>query len=171
MLIEHLGEARRKLLASFEDLSDLQLNTRAGTDGCSIAEVVHRLYRSEMKLAMLALDSLSMRGGPVAEKDLSVLEGEVRRNCTRPPKLNNIFTKGELISLLEVSRFGHLQLLFNETHVSALAEKSLEHPVYGAISLKNLIDTIWLDERHHARRIEEIKASLRAGHGNRRGED
>jgi hypothetical protein len=36
----------------------------------------------------------------------------------------------------------------------------LEHPVYGTISLKNLIDTIWLNERHHLEKIEEIKASL-----------
>lgn len=169
MLIEHLGEVRRKLLASFEDLSDAQLNTRSGADACSIAEVVHHLHRTEMQVAMVALDALAARGDAVAEKDPSVLEEEVRRNHARPPRLDNTFTRAELIGLLEVSRFGHLQLVFNETHVSTLSRRSLEHPVYGAISLKNLLDTIWLDEQHHIRQIEGIKASFQPGHGSTGG--
>lgn len=160
MLIEHLGETRRKLLASFERLSDPQLNTRGGSDACSVAEVVHHLYRSEMKTAMIALDGLSLHANGAGERDLSVLEEEVRRNPVRPARLDNTFTKDELTGLLDASRFEYLQHVFNETHVEALAKKSLEHPVYGTISLKNLIDTIWLNERHHLEKIEEIKASL-----------
>ncbi len=71
-----------------------------------------------------------------------------------------VLTKAELIRLLEESRFAHLQYVFNKTHERSLAEKAVDHPLFGNISLKNLIDFIWLHEQYHVDRIEEAKKSL-----------
>ena len=81
--------------------------------------------------------------------------------CKSPRKLRSDFcTKDELVNLLEESRFRYLQDVFNETHERTLAEKSMDHPHFGLISLKNLVDFIWLHEQRHIEQINEIKKEI-----------
>jgi hypothetical protein len=81
----------------------------------------------------------------------------VKATCEPP---SEFFSKSDVIKLLEESRFLYLQAVFNETHETILGEKSVDHPDFGFISLKNLVDSIWLHEQRHIKQIEEIKQEL-----------
>lgn len=162
MLIENLGRARKALLDSLDGLTDEQLNATPPDGGPSIAQLAHHLQASERATAALVLDALQARSERVEEKDPSVLAACLQQGCGDDPMAGGPYSKAELIRLLEASRFRDLQSVFNETHERVLAERSLEHPAFGRISLKNLFDTIWIHDELHGKQIAAIKQSLRA---------
>lgn len=96
---------------------------------------------------MLRLEADGLPGGPVR---------------TAP----GFMTKLALVRLLEESRFRHLQRVFNETHERVLAAKSMQHPRFGRISLKNLADLIWLHDAHQVDHIARIRAAQDQAGGN-----
>ncbi|TAL72607.1 MAG: DinB family protein [Rhodanobacter sp.] len=161
MLIENLGRARKALLDSLDGLTDEQLNARPPDGGPSIAQLAHHLQASERATAALVLDALQSRSERVEEQDPSLLAAGLQQSCGHDQPASGTFSKAELIRLLEESRFRDLQALFNETHERVLAERSLEHPPFGRISLKNLLDTIWIHDDLHGKQIAAIKQSLR----------
>ncbi|AGG89614.1 DinB family protein [Rhodanobacter denitrificans] len=160
MLIENLGTTREKLLASLEGLTEEQLNAKPHTGGPSIGQIVHHLYASERETAAMVLDALQSRSGKVEEKDASLLAAGLQQGCDEEQATAERFTKAQLIRLLEESRFRDLQSVFNETHECVLAERSLEHPAFGRVSLKNLLDTIWIHDELHGKQIAAIRQSL-----------
>lgn len=160
MLIEKLGKTRRMLLDSLEGLTEDQLNANPRTGGLSIGQIVHHLHVSERDTATLILNALSSRGERVEENDLSLLAACLQKGCGEHKATAGRFSKAELIRLLEESRFRDLQSVFNETHEDVLAEKSLEHPLFGKLSLKNMADTIWIHDEFHSKQIAIIKQSL-----------
>lgn len=160
MLIENLGTTREKLLDSLEGLTEEQLNAKPRTGGPSIGQIVHHLYASERETAALVLDALQSRSGRVEEKDASLLATGLQQGCGEEQATAERFTKAQLIRLLEESRFRDLQSVFNETHECVLAERSLEHPAFGRVSLKNLLDTIWIHDQLHGKQIAAIRQSL-----------
>ena len=162
MLIKNLGQTRTMLLASFKDLTDEKINKKPSKDKWSISQVLYHLYMVEKDTAVLILNSLNMQSIKVEERDLSYLSDRSKKvKATVEPPVN-FFTKKELIALLEEARFQYLQAIFNETHEKILAKKSVEHPAFGLISLKNIVDFIWMHERRHLEQIEEIKEELDA---------
>lgn len=160
MLIRNLGKTRRTLLDSLEGLTEDQLNAKPRTGGLSIGQIVHHLYVSERDTATLILNALQSRSERVEEKDPSLLATCLQQGCGEDMATTGRFSKAELIRLLEESRFRDLQSVFNETHEDVLAEKSLNHPSFGKVSLKNLVDTIWLHDELHSKQIAVIKQSL-----------
>ncbi len=160
MLIEKLGKTRGMLLDSLEGLTEDQLNAKPRTGGLSIGQIVHHLYVSERDTATLILNALSSRSERVEDKAPSLLAACLQKDCGEEKATADRFSKGELIRWLEESRFRDLQSVFNETHEDILAERSLEHPLFGPISLKNLVDTIWIHDEFHCKQIAAIKQSL-----------
>ncbi len=160
MLISNLGRTRTKLLTSFQDLSDEQLNQKLSEKSWSIAQVLYHLYTSEKAMAGLVLDALQANTEKVEEKDLSFITDRTKKSKAMNEPPNEIITKKNLLELLEESRFQHLQFIFNETHERILAKKSMNHQDFGAISLKNAVDLIWLHEKRHIYQIQEIREKL-----------
>lgn len=159
MLITHLGKARLGLLASFEAWTDEQLNQRHDARGWSAAQILHHIAAVEQGLAADILDALDSRGGKVPELDPDALSPAISQfEGDEPPRID-FLTGAALIQQLEESRFRHLQRVFNETHERELAERSAPHPLYGRISLKNLVDLVWLHDRRGIQRIDGIRAA------------
>ncbi|MDF2790047.1 MAG: hypothetical protein K0S80_3145 [Neobacillus sp.] len=160
MLITNLGQTRTRLLDSIESLSDEQMNQKQSSDKWSVAQVLYHLYVTEKDTAILILNSLKSASKKVDDRVLSFLSdrsNKVKATCEPP---SEFFSKSDVIKLLEESRFLYLQAVFNETHETILGEKSVDHPDFGFISLKNLVDSIWLHEQRHIKQIEEIKQEL-----------
>ena len=101
-----------------------------------------------------------MESEKVDERDLSFLTDRSKRVEATIQLSANFITKIEGMELLEESRFQYLQTVFNETHEEILVEKSMNHPAFGFISLKNVVDFIWMHEKRHIDQIEEIKREL-----------
>jgi uncharacterized damage-inducible protein DinB len=160
MLISNLGKCRTKLLDSFKNLTDEQLNQKPNADRWSIAQVIYHLYTYEKNTSEMILNALQAKSGKVEQRDMSFIADRSKKVQTTNEPPTDFFTKKELVQLLEQSRFHYLQTVFNETHERTLAEKSMEHPWLGQISLKNVIDTIWLHEKRHTEQINEIKQEL-----------
>ncbi len=160
MLLENLGTTRNKLLDSLDGLTEDQLNAKPRTGGPSIGQIVHHLYVSERETATLVLNALQSRSERVEEKDTPFLTACLQEGCSGYKATTDRFSKADLIRLLEESRFRDLQSVFNETHEYVLAERSLEHAPFGRVSLKNLIDTIWIHDELHGKQIATIKQSL-----------
>ncbi|TAM75071.1 DinB family protein [bacterium] len=160
MLIANLGRTRRKLLASLDGLSDEHLNKSPSNGRWSIGQIVCHVCNTEKGIVETVLDALPSTSGKVEERDVSLLIERYESNEAKTAPQAGFLTKAELIRLLEESRFKYLQSVFNKTHESSLAEKSMDHLLFGKISLKNLIDFIWLHEQYHIDHIEETKKSL-----------
>jgi hypothetical protein len=162
MLIKNLGQTRTMLLENFKDLSDEQINKKPSNEKWSIAQVLHHLYTVERDTSILIFNSLTMKSVKAEERDLSFLSDRSRKvkATVEPPA--DFLTKNECITYLEDARFQYLQAIFNETHEKTLAEKSMDHPVFGLISLKNMVDFIWMHEKRHCEQITEIKQELEA---------
>lgn len=160
MLITNLGKTRQVLMGSFNTLTDEQLNRPSGALACSIAQIIFHLHTSEIETAKGVLEALPRSRATVAEQDPALLADRLQQNDTAMAPLTQTLSKAELIGLLEESRFKYLQDVFNETHAQTLAEKSVNHPIFGEISLKNLVDTVWLREQQHTRQILKIKETL-----------
>ena len=122
--------------------------------------MLYHLYTTEKSTAELILNSLEMESEKVDERDLSFLTDRSKRVEATIQLSANFITKIEGMELLEESRFQYLQTVFNETHEEIPVEKSMNHPAFGFISLKNVVDFIWMHEKRHIDQIEEIKREL-----------
>lgn len=161
MLITNLGKTRASLLASLAALPYEALNQVLPGQTRSIAQIVHHLSATESETAQFILRALPRHGETVDEcGEAAIIERMARFPPAAAPATRG-FTLAELIGLLEQSRFRDLQRVFNETHTRVLAAQSARHPVLGRISLKNLVDFIWIHEARHTRQIEELKARMR----------
>ena len=157
MLIENLGRARNALLDSLDALTDDQLNATPPDGGPSIGQLAHHLQASERAMAACVLDALQSRSERVEEMEPSFLAACLQQGCSHGHVASRPFSRAELIRLLETSRFRDLQAVFNETHERVLAERSLEHAPFGRVSLKNLLDTIWIHDDLHGKQIAAIR--------------
>lgn len=159
MLITNLGNTRRKLLASLRKLTDEQLNAKPRGAPRSIAEIVYHLHVAEKGIATTIFDAMHADSEKVDERGPSSLADHVRAHDVIEPHAEPL-TKQRLIELLEESRFRDLQLVFNKTHERVLVDKSMQHPSLGQISLKNLMDYVWVHELHHVEQIEAIEKAV-----------
>ncbi|MFB6467795.1 DinB family protein [Cytobacillus sp. Hz8] len=161
MLVKNLGETRMKLLESIKNLTDEQLNQKPSMDMWSISQLLYHLYFAEKETAEIILNSLKTESKKVEEMDLSFLTDRSKKAKADVEPPEKFYKKQEITQLLEESRFQYIQAIFNETHEEKLVDKSIEHPTFGVISLKNLLDTIWLHEERHLQQINEIKYQLK----------
>ncbi len=149
-----------KLIALISDLMDEQLNVTLSSEWWWIAQILYHLYSTEKEIAQFVLQSLKTISKKVEERDVSFIEAcnVIAKAAEVPPEA--FFSKKEITQLLEASRFQYTQAIFNETHKRSLTEKSVEHPGFGEISLKNMLDVIWLHEEQHLQQLKEIKQQL-----------
>lgn len=160
MLIANLGRTRRKLLTSLDGVSDEHLNRAPSNSRWSIGQIVCHVCNTERDIVEIVRNALPGVSGKIEERDVSPLIERYESSQAETALQLGSLTKAELIRLLEESRFKYLQYIFNKTHERSLAEKAIDHPLFGKISLKNLIDFIWLHEQYHIDHIEEAKKSL-----------
>lgn len=155
MLITRLGKARLGLLASFQALDDAQLNAAPDAHQPSPAQRIRQAAAFEQAVAGDILAALGARSDPVPDQAPAALAAALETylaglDWPAPEPA----TRDDLVKQLEATRFRDLQHVFNETHERVLAERSVQHPRFGRISLKNLVDLVWLNDEHQARRIE-----------------
>lgn len=159
MLITKLGSVRRELLDAITPLADDALQHLPESGGPSIAQILLHLAETERSVAELILGAVKGASERAAEYDLAQMRAAIPALAIEAGEWDApeapTRTKADLIRALEESRFRHLQRVFNETHEATLVQKSTLHPAFGLISLKNLVDFVWLHEQYH---VEQIRA-------------
>lgn len=156
MLIVNLGATRRRLLDALTRIPEQPFDSGAGLESREVAHIIGHISEVEKRLVATVIDALSAESPAVADRDLSGLVERFEASVADVVPATAVSTRSGLLHLLEESRFKYLQYVFNKTHEEALAQKSIEHPLLGRVSLKNLIDMIWLHERHHVEQIEAL---------------
>lgn len=162
MLITKLGNVRRELLEAIAPLADDALQHLPEAGGPSVAQILKHLAETERNVAEIVLGAVRGASERAAEYDLAQMRAAIptlaiETDAWGAPVTPNTPApiKRDLIRALEESRFRYLQRVFNETHEATLVQKSTLHPVFGLISLKNLVDFVWLHEQYH---VEQIRA-------------
>ncbi|MEB2312083.1 MAG: DinB family protein [Sorangiineae bacterium] len=153
MLITDLGNTRRRLLATLAQIPDDRLDHAPQPGGWTPSQIIRHLYATELATARAIQDALEAKSEPVADLDPSVLRARITAMKPADPPSAEPLPRAELIRLLEESRFRYLQAVFNKTHESTLATKSTVFPELGRVSLKNLVDFIWLHESLNVERL------------------
>ncbi|MBT2758657.1 DinB family protein [Mesobacillus foraminis] len=159
-MLEQLQETRKKLMEGFAGLSDQQLNQAPDSGGWSIAQVLHHLQQIESYFISLVKKALDEPGQKAEERDMSKVTDltEKRKSPIEPSA--EFKSREELVSRLNHSR-GKVIALLNETDPGTLLEKSILHPAFGKLSLKQTLEFIGSHELRHIGQIEEIKQYLR----------
>ncbi|MDQ0216080.1 putative damage-inducible protein DinB [Oikeobacillus pervagus] len=157
-----LDEIRKNLLKSVECLSDEALNKKVDEEKWSISQILYHLYEVE-NLAVSTLESGLEHGDEqVVERDLQFVVDRSRKVKLPDDPPNDFKTKDELKALLEKSR-KNLHAFLEKTDMQTLKEKSAAHLVFGKISLKNMVEFVYLHEQRHLEQIEEMKEELNYG--------
>lgn len=163
MLITQLGKTRQRLLAAIAPLAteDLKRIPAGGTR--TVARILLHLAETERSIAEAILGARSAISAVVPAHDLVRLRAAIPAlalETSVAPEDEpdaSALSKNDLIHALEESRFRYLQRVFNETHEATLTQKSTVHPFFGPISLKSLVDFIWLHEQYHTEQIEGME--------------
>jgi uncharacterized damage-inducible protein DinB len=162
MVLKQLTETRDEVLNSINGLSDEELNKAPDTDSWSIAQVIHHLQQIESYFLSLMDAALQGPSEEVKEKNLSYLTDRSHKAKSPIEPSSEFKTKEELISRLNHSREKVVSLL-GKTNPDILGEKSLSHPAFGKLSVKQTLEFIAGHEKRHLAQIEEIKQLVVVG--------
>ncbi|WP_121609870.1 DinB family protein [Mesobacillus foraminis] len=160
IMLEQLQEMRNKLMESFAGLSDQQLNQAPDPGGWSIAQVLHHLQQIESYFISLVNKALSEPGQRAEERDLSQVTDRTKKRKSPIEPSSEFKSREELVSRLNDSR-GKVIAVLNKTDPGTLLDKSIFHPAFGMLSLKQTLEFIGSHELRHIGQIEEIKQYLR----------
>lgn len=154
MLITRLGTNRTQLLIALAALTDEQINRPGDGERWNVAQIVGHIATYETRIANDILAALGGPGTAAPERSVDTLRADLVKLHREPPPAAEYTTRAALVRALEESRFRHLQRVFNETHEQELARRSIDHAHLGPITLKNLVDLIWLHDEYHLPEIE-----------------
>ncbi|PLR95386.1 DinB family protein [Bacillus sp. T33-2] len=159
MLLQSLQQVRDELFASFKGLSDEQLNVKPSAERWSIAQILLHLQQSESYFVNLARQELDRESARVEEKPIAAYTDSPEK-LKSPAEPSSDFKSGEeLVSRLNHSR-QKVNSFLNDADEKSLADKSLQHPAFGRLSLKQAIEFIGHHEKRHLRQINEVKEWL-----------
>ncbi len=159
-MLQIIEQARKELLASFESLTDEQLNQQPAEDKWSVAQVVMHLSGTETHFASKVAQGLKDAAEKVEEKNLDFVVNRSKK-VKGPAEIPNVpKTKAELKQALAESREVLLNLYNSVEDKTNFVNKSFHFPPLGTVSLKQLIDFIGLHEQRHVAQIEEIKQTI-----------
>lgn len=159
----NMNETRNRLVKEIELLSFDEFNSRPNRNSWSIAQVCHHLFLTEKGSTKAIAFGLSKDNRTKTErKNVHLLLDRTKKVAA--PKIVEPsvepFEVQQIIDFLNDSRtkFGNLLETVNDKEI--LAERSVEHPVFGELSLDQWLDMLYLHEQRHIEQIKEIKSML-----------
>ncbi|MGG2091562.1 DinB family protein [Bacillus sp. S13(2024)] len=161
-MLNDIQEIREELLQSVSGLTDEQLNEKQESKW-SIMQVLEHLYLTEnlivhkMKVVMASDEETN-----VENKSFRQATNRSHK-FTAPPSMtpsNEFSTFATIQEKLLASRTSLKEFLVNAEEEKML-KRSLPHPVFGSLNVKQWVEFIGLHEKRHLAQIEEIKQELR----------
>lgn len=160
VITDYFQVTRDELIKLIEDLSTEDFNATPSEDKWSIAQVCHHLALVELSTIKAVKYGLredkSTKSDP---KDITLILN--RSNKVHAPKVvepgGGPFEVYEMVEMLTNSRKKLLELINSIEDADVLEEKSVVHPVFGLLLLKQWIEAVPLHEKRHIDQIKEIK--------------
>ncbi|WP_185806812.1 DinB family protein [Bacillus sp. HMF5848] len=151
-----LKEARENLLESVEGVNDTVLNKKPSEDSWSIAQVLRHLIDTEAMVVTQLKKAILEESEKVEDKPLQAVASRKHKVKTPYDPPTDYIEKATLINNLHESR-QQLLLFLDEADEQSLDNKSMKHPAFGAVNLRQMIEFIGYHEERHTDQIEEIK--------------
>lgn len=161
-ILQNNIKVRELIWESVSELSDDQLNKVVEEGKWSIAQVLEHLYLIE-KMAVEGIQKALERSGVNPVKLRRIHLAADRSYKVQAPE--NLLPSAEFQTLkqlknkLDTSRESLFKCV-DGISIETLDEKSMPHPVYGALTLSQWVSLIGYHEQRHLGQIEEIKELL-----------
>lgn len=160
-----LFEIRDRIIKEIISLSYDEFNSKVESDQWSIAQVCHHLFLVEKASTKGIAWGLKTNHQTTKEpRNVGVISDRTKK--LKAPQIVEPdvepFDVQQIIDLLNNSRNNLMEILNTVEDKSVLKELSVEHPVYGGLSLQEWIELIYLHEQRHIEQIHEIKESMGA---------
>ena len=156
-------DAREKLLAAVNGLTDKELNEKPADDKWSIKEILEHLCLIEGGI-IKTIQSELLNGNP-KEASHKPIESSLDRSIKiKAPKFAQPSDDFKTLKELKIKLSATHDLLRNITDTTPLEQlekRAYLHPVFGEMSLKQWIPFIGYHELRHIEQIEEVEDSLK----------
>ncbi|EZH65837.1 hypothetical protein DH09_13455 [Bacillaceae bacterium JMAK1] len=159
----HLQNVRAEVIREISDLTEQELNAKQRQDVWSIGQICHHLILSEGAFA----DAIEQ--GLKKDQEASVREKPIERALDRSVKTDapkNIlpndgpFQVSQILEGFEHSRRHFLRVVQSVSSEEDYTHKSVRHPKFGRLSIKQWIELLPYHETRHIEQIQELKAYL-----------
>lgn len=155
-------EAREKLLASVNGLTDKELNEKPSEDKWSIKQILEHLHLIEGGI-IKTIQWVLQNGTPKNTSEKPIEQSLDRSIAIEAPDFaqpsEDFKTLEELQNDLSATH-DLLRTIVETVPVEELENKTSRHPVFGDMSLKQWIPFTGYHELRHIEQIEEIKDFL-----------
>ncbi|RKL65869.1 PadR family transcriptional regulator [Salipaludibacillus neizhouensis] len=152
---------RKELLNEIDALSDKQLNMKPSEDKWSVSQVIRHLAFIDEAILRALRKAVQEESKRVTEKNLDSALDRTNKIKSRLPEPSTEFTnKEDLWKILNQARTPLLEYINEIIDGTVIEDKSMIHPVFGPISIKQMIESIGLHEKRHIEQIKEIKESI-----------
>jgi hypothetical protein len=160
-VLNTLLSVRKELLNEIDSLSDKQLNMKLSEDKWSVSQVIRHLIFLDEAILPALRKAVQEESERVVKKNLDfVLDRTNKVNSPLPEPSTKFISKEDLLKAANHVRTPLLEFINKIIDGTVIEDKSMIHPVFGAISIKQMIEFIGLHEKRHIEQIKEIKDKL-----------
>jgi uncharacterized damage-inducible protein DinB len=159
--MKHNKEVREEVLKSVLGLTDSQLNEKP-TGKWSIMQVLEHLYLLE-KLIVHQMSKVMHSDEETAIEDKPINQTIDRTFKLEAPSYvtpSDDFTTFSTIQEKLLKSRTALEAFIDEADEKKMLKRSIPHPIFGRLHLKQWVEFIGWHEKRHLVQIEEIKAEL-----------
>ncbi len=156
-----LLSVRNELQNEIDSLTDEQLNTKFSEDKWSISQVIRHLIMLDNLILPTLRKTMQEESERVTEKNLNfVLDRTKKMKAPGPEPITEFINKRDLLKVAKEARTPILEIINEFIDSTAMEDKSMIHPAFGPLSVKQMIAFIGLHEKRHIEQIKEIKENL-----------
>lgn len=156
-----IQEARKEVLQSIASLTDLQLNEKQNGKW-SIMQVLEHLYLTEKLIVdKLKVTMTSDKETEVEDKPILLITNR-NHKIVAPQFLTPSDTFITLATIQEklIASRTSLEDFLAVADKEKMKKRSLPHPVFGLLNIKQWVEFIGLHEKRHLAQIKELKQEL-----------
>lgn len=161
-LLESLIMVRKQLLDEVDALSDQKLNQKISKDNWSVSQVIrHLIFIDEIVLPALKKAVEQDKSLQVMDKNIDfILDRKNKIKSPFPDPPTEFISKDDLLEKLNQVRAPLIEYLGQLTEETVFEDKSMVHPLFGPMSIKQILEFMALHEKRHIEQIKELKESI-----------
>lgn len=163
LLVSNMEETRQRLINEISVLTTDELNQKPNINTWSISQVCQHIALAETSFAKAIRYGLKQADNPKSELRPIHLITDRSRKVNAPemviPSEEQLDLQQIMNSLTE-SRVFSIHILDQVDDPSVLSRRTVVHPLFGELPLKQWAELIYLHEDRHIEQIKEIKASI-----------
>jgi hypothetical protein len=130
-------------------------------DKWGVSQVIRHLIFIDEAILSALRKAVQEESERVTEKNLDfVLDRTNMIKSPLPEPSTEFISKEDLLKIVNHARTPLLEFINEIIDGTVIEDKSMIHPVFGAISIKQMIEFIGLHEKRHIEQIKEIKESI-----------